>query len=422
MAQATVLDAQVGVIRCVARRFFRDVLPEFIPRFGMGMATFNLLTHLADKLPGAPDVLLLTRGMPYNVTTAMDLALWETAQAVRADPVSLEHCTQTPAPTLATEYLAGRLPEPAQAAIRAFLRRYGARGLAEIDPGRARWRDDPTPVMQSLQSYLHIPPGEQSPDAAFERGRAAAEAGIARLVACARRTKGGRLKAFLVRAAAYRMRALSGLRESPKFAAIRLFGLMRAALLESGRALAASGTLARPDDVFFLSLAELEALGAGAARDWAALVRDRRTAYAQERRRRQIPRLLLSDGQTFYEGARAATSPADAGTLTGSPVSPGVVEGVAHVVFDPHSTQLAPGEILVCPGTDPSWTPLFLAADGLVMEVGGLMTHGAVVAREYGIPAVVGIPDATRRLKTGRRIRVNGTTGEVVLVDGPETQ
>jgi pyruvate,water dikinase len=108
------------------------------------------------------------------------------------------------------------------------------------------------------------------------------------------------------------------------------------------------------------------------------------------------------------------------GVLVGSPVSPGLVEGPVRVVFDPHHAQLTPGEILVCPGTDPSWTPLFLAAGGLVMEVGGLMTHGSVVAREYGIPAVVGVHEVTRRLQTGQRVRVDGSRGEVTVLDGAE--
>jgi pyruvate,water dikinase len=127
-----------------------------------------------------------------------------------------------------------------------------------------------------------------------------------------------------------------------------------------------------------------------------------------------VPRLLVSDGRAFYEGLGSQTDTAD--VITGSPVSPGVVEGVVHVVFDPHKSQLAPGEILVCPGTDPAWTPLFMAAGGLVTEVGGMMTHGSVVAREYGIPAVVGVHQATTRLKDGQRIRLDGTTGKIVIL------
>jgi len=102
--------------------------------------------------------------------------------------------------------------------------------------------------------------------------------------------------------------------------------------------------------------------------------------------------------------------------LVGSPVSPGIAEGAVRVILDPRGATLAPGEILVCPGTDPAWTPLFLIAGGLVTEVGGLMTHGAVVAREYGIPAVVGVTGATVRLRTGQRVRVDGTSGRVTVL------
>ena len=211
------------------------------------------------------------------------------------------------------------------------------------------------------------------------------------------------------------MRALAGLRESPKFAAVRIFSIMRAALLESGQVFVERGVLSKPDDVCFLYMAELEALAADEQHNWARLVRERRQAYARERQRRQIPQLLLSDGQAFYEGG-GRTQQDDASVITGSPVSPGVVEGTVRVVLDPHGAQLAPGEILVCPGTDPSWTPLFLAASGLVMEVGGMMTHGSVVAREYGIPAVVGVHEATRRLHTGQRIRVDGNSGHIVIL------
>ncbi len=128
---------------------------------------------------------------------------------------------------------------------------------------------------------------------------------------------------------------------------------------------------------------------------------------------------MFSDGRAFYEGLRAAPS-AEAGenTLTGSPVSPGSVEGKVRVVFDPRQANLQPGEVLVCPGTDPAWTPLFLTASALVMEVGGMMTHGAVVAREYGIPAIAGVDRATERLVTGQRVRVDGSAGVVEIIEG----
>jgi len=127
---------------------------------------------------------------------------------------------------------------------------------------------------------------------------------------------------------------------------------------------------------------------------------------------------LLSDGRAFYEGMLDQEPGGE--HLWGSPVSPGMVEGRVRLVLDPRGAALEPGEILVCPGTDPSWTPLFLVAGGLVMEVGGMMTHGAVVAREYGIPAVVGVHDATQRLTTGQRVRVDGSSGRVTVL-GPQT-
>jgi phosphohistidine swiveling domain-containing protein len=213
------------------------------------------------------------------------------------------------------------------------------------------------------------------------------------------------------------VRGLTGLRETPKFAVVRTFAPIRAALLRVGQKLVTEGTFTQADDIFFLHLRELKQLAAGAQGDWQTLVAERRAAYAREMQRKLIPRVLLSDGMAFYEGVSAPPDVAEgesANILVGSPVSPGVVEGVAHVVFDPHAEQLAPGEILVCPGTDPAWTPLFLAAGGLIMEVGGLMTHGAVVAREYGIPAVVGVSHATTRIQTGERLQVDGASGKIM--------
>jgi pyruvate,water dikinase len=139
-------------------------------------------------------------------------------------------------------------------------------------------------------------------------------------------------------------------------------------------------------------------------------VAERRAEYRREERRRHVPRVLLSDGT---DAEAAFTSPAADGAIRGTPASPGTARGVAHVMFSPAGARLEPGEVLVAPATDPGWTPLFLTASALVMEMGGMMSHGAVVAREYGIPAVVGVPDATTRIATGERIVVDGSAGTV---------
>ncbi|MCZ7574824.1 MAG: PEP-utilizing enzyme [Ardenticatenaceae bacterium] len=416
---ATSLAERVALLEQLVDELAGDLLPYLLPGVASGQVALQLLNRLAGGLPGATqEVLEVTRGLPHNVTTEMDLALWATARAIKADPASTARFAQADAPALAADFLAGRLPGQAQTAIAEFLQDYGMRGIAEIDIGRPRWCDDPTPIMQVLGSYLRIEDASQAPDVVFARGAASAETAIGRLVRAVRPTRGGRLKARLVRWMARRVRELAGLRESPKFTVIRILGIVRAGLLESSQALVAAGVLERADDLFFLHLAELRALAAGETGDWRALIAGRRATFARERRRRQVPRVLLSDGQALFGGSGAPADTGD-GVIVGSPVSPGEVEGVVHVVFDPHGAQLAPGEILVCPGTDPAWTPLFLAAGGLVMEVGGLMTHGSVVAREYGIPAVVGVHHATTRLVTGQRVRVDGTSGRIVLLDGP---
>ncbi|MCL4832686.1 MAG: hypothetical protein KJZ86_09605 [Caldilineaceae bacterium] len=421
---------QVQLLEDVAHTAFTVMVPQLLPRILAGMAALRGLTVLAQKLTEIdPSItgqtaMEVTRGLPHNVTTEMDLALWIVAQVVRDDPASAASFTRRDAPALAADYLAGSLPYPAQAAIAGFMDRYGMRGLAEIDFGRPRWREQPAQVMQMVQNYLRIDDPSMAPDAVFGRGVGAAEATVERMVAAARRSGPlGFLKARLIRGMAHRARALAGLRESPKFMIIQLFGVARPAILEMGAKLAGAGVLAQAEDILFLRVAELRGLAATdlARMDkttWRGLVAERRLAYDRELGRRQVPRILLSDGTAYYEGFEDSQGGEESvGVLRGSPVSAGVVEGKVRVVFDPYTAHLLPGEILVCPGTDPAWTPLFLSAGGLVMEVGGLMTHGSVVAREYGIPAVVGVRAATERLQTGQRVRVDGSSGRVEILN-----
>jgi rifampicin phosphotransferase len=217
-----------------------------------------------------------------------------------------------------------------------------------------------------------------------------------------------RLRAVVVRVALERVRELVGMRETPK----DYLAHVREQLAAVGAELAGRGLLAELDDVFFLDLVQARAALAGA--DFRAVVAARQENYERELRRRQVPRIMLSDGSVPEALAIPDQVPVE-GQLAGTPASAGTVTAIARVVLDPVGAHLEPGEILVAPSTDPGWTPLFLTAGGLVMEMGGVNSHGAVVAREYGIPVVVGIPDVTLRITIGQRITVNGATGLIEL-------
>jgi pyruvate,water dikinase len=396
------------------------LLPRFAPVLGPTLASLALLTRITrnDKDErsdhGISTVALeVTRGLPNNVTTEMDLILWRMAKDIRSDSDSLQTFLTLDAPVLASRYLSGSLPDKAQEVVADFMSRYGMRCVGEIDIGQPRWREEPASIMQTLQSYLQISP-EMAPDVLFERGANAADEAIEQLASAARGQTGGWLKERIVRGAARRIRVLMGMREAPKFFLVRMLGIVRNELLASGKEFASAGLIEKPEDLFFLHFSELEALSRQESRDWKGLIAERRSIYERENRRKQIPRVLVSDGRAFHEGLGSDDS---GDVILGSPVSPGVAEGIVRVIFDPRQSQLAPGEILVCPGTDPAWTPLFMTAGGLVTEVGGMMTHGSVVAREYGIPAVVGVHQATTRLKDGQRIRIDGTAGKIVVLE-----
>lgn len=164
--------------------------------------------------------------------------------------------------------------------------------------------------------------------------------------------------------------------------------------------------------IFFLTLSETHTALAGT--DVQELVSERRATFTRELARRSVPLVLLSDGtEPLTPPQRIAQ--AEEGTLQGAPASPGIVTALVRVILDPHDARLEPGEILAAPSTDPGWTPLFFKAAGLVMDAGGTMAHGAIVAREYGIPAVVGVAGATARITTGSRLTVNGSTGTITL-------
>ena len=389
------------------------VIPRGVGAIVAGMAPFfGILQRFSEEIDEPQLYLEIARGLPNNVTIEMDLFLWKTAQDIQADTESKLTFAETDAFQLATAYQQNTLPNIAQQAVTQFMSRYGMRGLGEIDLGRPRWREEPVHIIQTLQSYLTITDAERAPDVVFARGAEAAEEAGKRFETKVRVLKAGKFKSRLVRWAVSRYRPLAGLREAPKFFAIQMLGIIRQSFLDSGKFLLEKGLLSEVDDLFFLEIKELEEIGEKETvpEELRKKISERRATRAREIRRKRLPRVILSDGTTYYEGMRSVDN---VDGIFGDPVSPGIVEGRVRVVLNPQETQLQVGEILVCPGTDPAWTPLFLAAGGLVMEVGGMMTHGSVVAREYGIPAVVGVHEVTTRLKTGQLICVDGGTGIV---------
>jgi rifampicin phosphotransferase len=349
------------------------------------------------------------RGLPHNITTEMDLKLWELTEEIRSDEPSRTVFTELAVPDLLQRYRDRALPPVAQRGLQGFLRRFGHRAIAEIDLGMPRWSDDPSHLLGVISNYLRLDADDLDPVSQFRAGQVKAESMITSLTA--RAAERSRLRARLAGWALRRVRQLLGLRESPKFMLIVALATMREHLRAVGQELAATHVIDQVDDVFFLDLGDVRRGLAG--EDMRARVAERREAYQQELKRRHVPRLLLSDG-TEPEAVAAEAARPD-GALAGSPASTGTVTGRARVVLDPVGAHLEPGEILVAPSTDPGWTPLFLTAGGLVMEMGGSNSHGAVVAREYGIPAVVGVPEATHKIETGQLITVDGAAGLVSL-------
>jgi rifampicin phosphotransferase len=385
------------------------LVPRTVAYAASGFLMLGASRRLLRDVARPGELQEVMRGLPHNVTTEMDLKLWELTTQIRSDEASLQVFTNLAVPDLLQRYRDRALPPLAQRGLQGFLRRFGHRAVAEIDLGLPRWSEDPSHVLGVISNYLRLGDGDPDPVLQFRAGEAKAESMVSSLTA--RAAERSRLRARLAGWTLRRVRQLAGLRESPKFLLIVALAAMREQLKEVGHHLSAAKTIEQVDDVFFLDLGDARRGLAG--EDLRALVEERREAYEQELRRRHIPRLLLSDG-TEPEAAAAVGARAD-GALAGSPASAGTVTGRARVVLNPVGAHLEPGEILVAPSTDPGWTPLFLTAAGLVMEMGGTVSHGAVVAREYGIPAVVGVPEATHKIQTGQLITVDGASGLVTL-------
>ncbi|GCD40439.1 rifamycin-inactivating phosphotransferase [Streptomyces paromomycinus] len=299
----------------------------------------------------------------------------------------------------------------ARDAIEAYLDRYGMRCVGEIDITRPRWRERPTTLVPViLDNVRNFGPG--AAERRFEEGRQKALKKEQDVLARLRALPDGDRKADETKRMIDRVRTFIGYREYPKYGIISRYFVYKQALSGEAERLVRAGVLTEREDVFHLTFQEFHDVVRSHRVD-DQLIRERKEAF-RSYQALTPPRVLTSDGEAVNGAYRRDDVPA--GALTGLPVSAGTVEGRARVVLDMADADLEAGDILVTAFTDPSWSPLFVGIAGLVTEVGGLMTHGAVIAREYGLPAVVGVAQATRLIRDGQRIRVHGTDGYVEIL------
>lgn len=382
-----------------------------------GMEAAEWLNDRLDEwldIHAAADV--LSQSVPHNVTAEMGLTLLDIADAIRPYPqvvAFLRHVEDTGFDDAAfLDEVAGFDGGPdARAAIVGFLDRYGARCVGEIDITRPRWSERPTTLVPAIVGNIAgFAPGAAT--ARFEQGRRNAENMKHSVLERLRTLPDGQTMVEDTTRMIDRVRMFAGYREYPKYAMICRYFVYKQALLDEADRLVADGAIRDREDIFHLRFDELADVAA-TRRECSALVGERRAEFLSYQAL-SAPRVLTSDGEALTGAYHRDDLPG--GALAGMAVSSGIVEGRARVVSDIAHADLGADDILVTTFTDPSWTPLFVSIKGLVTEVGGLMTHGAVIAREYGLPAVVGVENATTLIRDGQRIRVNGTDGYVDIL------
>ncbi|HVR78262.1 MAG TPA: rifamycin-inactivating phosphotransferase [Acidimicrobiia bacterium] len=353
----------------------------------------------------------LTLSAPNNVTSEMGLALLDVADVIRPHPQVVAFLQDVEDEGFLDDL--AKLPggQVARDAIRAYLERYGMRCVGEIDISRPRWSESPTTLVPViLDNIRNFEPGARK--RRFEQGRQEAEKKEQDVLERLRALPDGERKAEEAKRMIDRVRTFIGYREYPKYAIVSRYFVYKQALLEEAERLVQTHVLRETEDIFYLTFQELhDVVRTNQVGD--QLIRERKDAF-RSYQALTPPRVLTSDGEVIAGAYRRDDVPA--GALVGLPVSAGTVEGRARVILDMAEADLEADDILVTAYTDPSWTPLFVAIKGLVTEVGGLLTHGAVIAREYGLPTVVGVEHATRLIRDGQRIRVHGTDGYVEIL------
>ncbi|MFB7172820.1 rifamycin-inactivating phosphotransferase [Streptomyces sp. NPDC056254] len=405
------------------KRHLADPLSMQVIMAGME-ATWWLNDKLGEWLGEKNAADALTLSAPGNVTSEMGLALLDVADVVRPLPEVVAYLGGVQDDGFLDGLAKVDGGPEARDAIESYLDRYGMRCVGEIDITRPRWREHPLALVPVILDHVR----NSEPGAAerrFELGRQKARQKEQDVLSRLHALPDGARKADEAKRMIDRVRTFIGYREYPKYDIVCRYFVYKQALTAEAERLVRAGVLAEREDAFHLTFQELHDLvrsnrQGGAQPDTQTLgqsvrqlVRQRKEAF-RAHQALTPPRVLTSDGEALTGAYRRDDAPA--GALLGVPVSSGTVEGRARVVLDMAQADLEAGDILVTAFTDPSWSPLFVGIAGLVTEVGGLMTHGAVIAREYGLPAVVGVEGATRLIRDGQRIRVHGTDGYVEIL------
>ena len=363
---------------------------------------------------GNPDMTLGYRlfsalgGMP---TAEAGLALWRLAVLARADrDTEAAVCSESGWPQVRATLQRTESGQRFLAAWDTFMAEHGHHCRGELELFNARWSETPDYVLGVVRGYLRSigqsNPLENQRQLAGERERLTEQ--------CRRRLKNP-IKRWIFSHSLRRAQKLAVFREELKNQGVRQFAFARRVLLTLGQRLKEQGILSCPDDIFFLEISEIEPVAMGSASfDWRERIELRRREY-EKNLKLNPPPLVVGK----FDPNTPAWPVANAGAkfLTGNPVSPGIVTGPARVILraDNHE-QVLPGEILIAPFTDPAWSPYFITAAGVVVEQGGVLSHGSIVAREYGLPAVTNVASATRVIRTGDLVQVDGNRGCVSVL------
>ncbi|WP_025682978.1 phosphoenolpyruvate synthase [Paenibacillus maysiensis] len=353
----------------------------------------------------------LSQSVPNNITSEMGLALLDVADVIRPYPEVIDYLQHVKDDNFLDELVKFDGGQETQDALYAYLNKYGMRCAGEIDISRTRWSEKPiTLVPMILSNIKNFEPNASHRK--FEQGRQEALKKEQELLDRLKQLPDGEQKAKETKRMIDLIRNFIGYREYPKYGMINRYFVYKQALLKEAEQLVQTGVIHEKEDIYYLTFEELHEVVRTNKLDY-QIISKRKDEYKLYEKLTP-PRVITSDGEIITGEYKRENLPAEA--IVGLPVSSGLIEGRARVILNMEDADLEDGDILVTSFTDPSWTPLFVSIKGLVTEVGGLMTHGAVIAREYGLPAVVGVENATKLIKDGQRIRVHGTEGYIEIL------